>query len=263
MKVRKTLAASLGELAMIIGPENARRDLVDVWWDAMRCAEDGDIRLKAIEALPLLVNALGEGEARATIFSGLVKLWEEGWLRNWRAREGIIKVIPDLVGAPAYPESLHRILKWGLEDDFGAVREVSISVVSGFGHSLLGLSKGCPGHAHATGKWTLENCTGSTAAQYPRTSLCCFISETHDVRNLSSGFSVAHDDIPDTLLACKHWPRHPQWIATWQTNTIGELLNNSPVTASLASESASLVSWVVFSVCMNYGDSSSVLIRGA
>ena len=132
IKVRKTLAASLGELARVIGPENARRDLVDVWWDAMRCAEDGDVRLKAIEALPLFVSALGEGEARDTIFSGLVKIWEEGWLRNWRAREGIIKIIPDLAGAAAHPECVHRILRWGLEDDFGAVREVSISVVSKF-----------------------------------------------------------------------------------------------------------------------------------
>lgn len=98
----------------------------------MRCTEDGDIRLKAIEVLPLLVNALGEGEARDTLFSGLIKIWEEGWLRNWRAREGIIKIIPDVAGAPAYPECVHQILKWGLEDDFGAVREVSISVVSKF-----------------------------------------------------------------------------------------------------------------------------------
>lgn len=135
MKVRKTLAASLGELAKIIGPENARRDLINVWWDAMRCSEDSDIQLKAIEALPLFVIALGEGEARDTIFSGLIKLWEEGWLRNWRARESIIKVIPDLAGAPAHPECVYRTLKWGLEDDFGAVREVSISVVSMFNQS--------------------------------------------------------------------------------------------------------------------------------
>lgn len=141
MKVRKTLAASLGELAMIIGPENAQRDLVDVWWDAMRCAEDGDIRLKAIEALPLLVNALGEGEARAAIFSGLIKVWEEGWLRNWRAREGIIKIIPHLAGAPAYPECIHLILKWGLEDDFGAVREVSISAVSNLVNHIFASSR--------------------------------------------------------------------------------------------------------------------------
>ncbi|KAF8844583.1 ARM repeat-containing protein [Paxillus ammoniavirescens] len=129
-KVRRTLAASLGELAMVIGPDNARRDLVNVWWDAMRCDEDGDIRLKAIEAVPTLVDALGEGEARDSIFAGLVKLWEEGWLRNWRAREGVINILPDLVGSLTHPECVHQLLKRGLEDDFGAVREVSISMVT-------------------------------------------------------------------------------------------------------------------------------------
>jgi serine/threonine-protein phosphatase 4 regulatory subunit 1 len=131
-KVRRTLAASLGELAMVIGPDNARRDLVNVWWDAMRCEEDCDIRLKAIEAVPTLVDALGEGEARDGIFAGLIKLWEEGWLRNWRAREGVINILPDLVGSLTHPECVHQLLKRGLEDDFGAVREVSISMVSRF-----------------------------------------------------------------------------------------------------------------------------------
>ncbi|KAF9227539.1 ARM repeat-containing protein [Gyrodon lividus] len=129
-KVRRTLAASLGELAMVIGPENARQDLIDVWWDAMRCEEDGDIRLNAIEAVPPLVDALGEGEARDSIFTGLIKFWEEGWLRNWRAREGVIKILPNLVGSLAHPECVHQLLRRGLEDDFGAVREISISVVT-------------------------------------------------------------------------------------------------------------------------------------
>ncbi|KIK98846.1 hypothetical protein PAXRUDRAFT_30878 [Paxillus rubicundulus Ve08.2h10] len=129
-KVRRTLAASLGELAMVIGPDNARRDLVNVWWDAMRCEEDGDIRMKAIEAVPTLVDALGEGEARDGIFAGLIKCWEEGWLRNWRAREGVINILPDLVGSLTHPECIHQLLKRGLEDDFGAVREVSISMVT-------------------------------------------------------------------------------------------------------------------------------------
>jgi serine/threonine-protein phosphatase 4 regulatory subunit 1 len=115
---------------MIVGPENAREDLVPVWCDAMRCEEDGDIRLKAIEAIPLFVEALGEGEARDSIFTGLVEIWEEGWLRNWRTREAVIKILSDLAGSLTHPCCLHRLLKWGLEDDFGAVREVSISVVS-------------------------------------------------------------------------------------------------------------------------------------
>ncbi|KIJ68977.1 hypothetical protein HYDPIDRAFT_105528 [Hydnomerulius pinastri MD-312] len=130
LKIRRTLAASLGELAEIIGPENAQRDLIDVWWDAMRCEEDGDIRLKAIDVVPLFVEALGEGKARDGIFSGLVKVWEEGLLRNWRAREGVIKILPDIAGSPTHPECVHELLKRGLEDAFGAVREISISVVA-------------------------------------------------------------------------------------------------------------------------------------
>ncbi|KAF9246206.1 armadillo-type protein [Melanogaster broomeanus] len=75
-------------------------------------------------------EALGEGEARDSIFADLVKIWEEGWLRNWRAREAVIKILSDLAGSLAHPDCLHQLLKWGLEDDFGAVREISISVVS-------------------------------------------------------------------------------------------------------------------------------------
>lgn len=129
-KVRRTLAASLGELARIIGPENAARDLLHVWWDAMRCDEDGDIRLKAIEALPLFVEALGEGRARDDIFSGLVKIWEEGWLsRSWRAREHLVQVLPDLAGSPSHPDCVHLLVLKALEDGFGTVRDAAINVV--------------------------------------------------------------------------------------------------------------------------------------
>lgn len=129
-KVRRTLAASLGELARVIGPENAARDLSQVWWDAMRCDDDGDVRLKAIEALPLFVDSLGEGKARDDIFTGLVKAWEEGWLsRNWRARENLIQVLADLAGSPSHPDCVCRLLKNGLEDDFGTVRDAAIHVI--------------------------------------------------------------------------------------------------------------------------------------
>ncbi|KAL4068026.1 armadillo-type protein [Scleroderma citrinum] len=130
-KVRRTLAASLGELARVIGPENAARDLIHVWWDAMRCDEDGDIRLKVIEALPLFVDALGDGKARDDIFAGLVKIWEEGWLsRSWRARECLIQVLPDLAGSPTHPDCLHHLVQKGLEDSFGTVRDAAINVVT-------------------------------------------------------------------------------------------------------------------------------------
>ncbi|KAI6045386.1 armadillo-type protein [Pisolithus marmoratus] len=130
-KVRRTLAASLGELARVVGVENATRDLLQVWWDAMQSEDDGDVQLKAIEALPQFVDSLGEGKARDDIFTGLVKAWEEGWFsRNWRAREGLVQVLADLAGSPSHPESLRRLLKNALEDDFGTVRDAGINVVT-------------------------------------------------------------------------------------------------------------------------------------
>ncbi|KAG6335396.1 hypothetical protein ID866_3691 [Astraeus odoratus] len=130
-KVRRTLAASLGELARVIGTENAVHDLMQVWWDAMQCDEDGDVRLKALEALPLFVETLGEGKARNDIFSGLVKAWEEGWLsRSWRAREYLVQLLADLAGSPSYPDCVRRLLARGLADDFGTVRDAAIHVIT-------------------------------------------------------------------------------------------------------------------------------------
>ncbi|KAG1877876.1 armadillo-type protein [Suillus subalutaceus] len=128
-KIRRTLAASLGELAKIIGPDNAQRDMMSLWWDAMRSEDDHEIKFKAIEAVPLFVEALGEGRARDEVIAGLLNVWEEGWLRNWRAREGVIKIIADLAGGPERPDNIRALLKKALEDDFGAVRETAISVI--------------------------------------------------------------------------------------------------------------------------------------
>jgi len=128
-KIRRTLAASLGDLAKIIGPDNAQRDMMGVWWDAMRSEDDNEIKYKAIEAVPLFVEVLGEGQAREKVITGLLDLWEEGWLRNWRAREGVIKIITDLAGGPERPHSIRTLLRKGLEDEFGAVRETAISVI--------------------------------------------------------------------------------------------------------------------------------------
>lgn len=128
-KIRRTLAASLGDLAKIIGPDNAQRDMMSLWWDTMRSEDDPEIKLKAIEAVPLFVEALGEGRAREEVITGLLNVWEEGWLRSWRAREGVIKIIADLAGGPERPDNIRALLKKALEDEFGAVRETAISVI--------------------------------------------------------------------------------------------------------------------------------------
>lgn len=75
------------------------------------------------------------------------------------------------------------------------------------------------------------------------------------------GLNVTQKDVPDTLLASKHWLRFLKRIATRQIKATGKLSNNSPVTALLVSESALLVLLVVFLVCLDHESSSGVLTR--
>ncbi|EIW85038.1 ARM repeat-containing protein [Coniophora puteana RWD-64-598 SS2] len=130
-KVRRTLAASLGDLANIIGPDSARRDLKGVWLDAMRCEEEGDIRMKAIECLASLLDSL-DPEGQDEIYTGLEIIWSEGWLRNWRERDGIIRALLKTNSPPKKFEHVHRLIRIALQDDFGGVRDAAIDTIAAF-----------------------------------------------------------------------------------------------------------------------------------
>jgi serine/threonine-protein phosphatase 4 regulatory subunit 1 len=128
--VRRTLAASLGELAKIIGPENARRDLVGVWWDAIRCDEE-EVRIKAVECVELFLTALGAAEVREDIVRGLLEVWEEGVFKGWRERETIAKALVGLTGLVGAdrPAIIRGLLRKTLRDSVVAVRETAVAAV--------------------------------------------------------------------------------------------------------------------------------------
>ena len=127
--VLRTLAASLGELARIIGPENARRDLVDVWWRLLR--SDKLVRPKVVESLEELVKVVGAGVGKALV-EGVFKAWNEDVFKDWREREVIQKTLVAwlrLLGVESL--TLFRgLLMKGLEDAAATVREAAISAVS-------------------------------------------------------------------------------------------------------------------------------------
>ncbi|TFK42686.1 armadillo-type protein [Crucibulum laeve] len=129
-KVRRTLAASLGELAKIIGTQNSETDLVPVWWDAIRY-EDEDVRLKAIESTDTFVTML-TGETRKDIIQGLLTVWDEGTFRGWRERDLIIRHLAGLARGVGQqnPTVIRTLLLRALEDSIAAVREAGISVLS-------------------------------------------------------------------------------------------------------------------------------------
>jgi serine/threonine-protein phosphatase 4 regulatory subunit 1 len=130
VKVRRTLAASLGELAKIIGPDNAQRDLVPVWWDSINCKEDGEVRLKAIECVGTFVDVLDE--RKVEVAEQLLTVWKDGTLTGWRERQVAVGAVVDFIRSVSatQPGVVQGLLKVALEDGVAGVREAAISIVS-------------------------------------------------------------------------------------------------------------------------------------
>ncbi|KAF9001864.1 armadillo-type protein [Cyathus striatus] len=128
-KVRKTLAASLGELAKIIGQKHACNDLVGVWWDSIRC-EDEEVRTKAIESLELLIGVL-DVENGSYLVQGLLTVWDEQVFRGWRERGLVIRGLVRLTEqiGQRNPAVIKNLLLRGLGDNAAAVRESAISIL--------------------------------------------------------------------------------------------------------------------------------------
>ncbi|KAL1707813.1 armadillo-type protein [Schizophyllum commune] len=126
-KVRRTLAASLGALAGIIGPENARQDLMVVWWDSIRC-EEQEVRGKVIEAMEAFVDALGPCTERIEVVQSVLQVWDEGMLTAWRERETVAKSLIGVTRAIGQedPKLVRSLLMKTLEDNVAAVRETAV-----------------------------------------------------------------------------------------------------------------------------------------
>ena len=135
VRVRCTLAASLGELAKILGAENAHKDLMQVFNSSIT-AEEGEVRLKAIEALELFIRELSD-EDRWEVLGALLSAWNGDRLRGWREREGAVKLLNVFsdyqydIPARNYSRGrqLRDILLKGLEDGVASVRDTAVSVV--------------------------------------------------------------------------------------------------------------------------------------
>ena len=135
-KIRRTLAASLGEIAKIIGEEHAAADLMGVFWSSLHAAE-GEVRSKVIEALQSFVRALAHPQ-RAEVVQGLEEAFSSGKLSSWRERESAVKVLAGLVEVEGVNNGvLQTMLVKALDDRVAAVREAAVSVVRAQGCPVL------------------------------------------------------------------------------------------------------------------------------
>jgi len=130
-KVRRTLAASLGEMANIIGPEQAVEDLVPVFWDAVGglSKEEEDIRTKALEGLPKLLRSLSRAQ-QEEMAASLITIWENS-SQYWRQRELFAGYLGDLVGLfGSRTDVVQDLMGRALRDEIAAVRDAAIGTVS-------------------------------------------------------------------------------------------------------------------------------------
>ena len=130
-KVRRTLAASLGEMANIIGPEQAGEDLVPVFWAAVRglTKEEEDIRTKALEGLPKLLRSLSHAQ-QEEMAAGLLTIWENS-SQYWRQRELFAGYLGDLVGlVGSRTDVVQELMGGALRDEIAAVRDAAIGTAS-------------------------------------------------------------------------------------------------------------------------------------
>ncbi|TBU65648.1 ARM repeat-containing protein [Dichomitus squalens] len=131
LKIRKTLAASLGEIAKIIGEEHAAADLMSVFWSSLHAAE-GEVRTKIVEALPAFVRALAHPQ-RVEVVRGLEEAFSSGKLSSWRERERAVKALDGVVEVEGVDSGvLQTMLVKALDDRVAAVREAAVSVLPVF-----------------------------------------------------------------------------------------------------------------------------------
>lgn len=135
VNVRRSLVASLGELAKIVGPENAKRDLIGVWRDAARSEEE--VRGKAVQCLEVFVGALADPD-RVDVVRDIWNVWQYGGWKGWREREGLARSLKGIVGlllGNSDREALmlvRSLLRFALWDAVSAVREAGVEAVRGF-----------------------------------------------------------------------------------------------------------------------------------
>ncbi|KAG8910906.1 hypothetical protein FRC00_007366, partial [Tulasnella sp. 408] len=126
-KVRKTLGASIGEIARIIGPDYASRDLVSIWWELMH-DDNAEARAKVVGCVAAFVNALGPNDRR-NIGLQLEGLWGTS-LTGWRDREALATQFGELsalltpVGRGG---SIKTLLVSALTDRTAAVRDAAVA----------------------------------------------------------------------------------------------------------------------------------------
>lgn len=137
IKVRRTFAYSLHEIARIIGPDRTERDLVQIF--ALYLMDLDDVKQGVLEHLAEFLGTLAVS-SRNEYIPILAEVWD-GVMTNWRLRDilaGQLRDIALLFDAARVVEHILPLAIRACQDEFAAVRETGVeSVSSGIGRFLL------------------------------------------------------------------------------------------------------------------------------
>ncbi|KAF7725695.1 hypothetical protein EC973_009412 [Apophysomyces ossiformis] len=125
IKVRRTFAYSLHEIARIIGPERTERDLVQIF--ALYLMDLDDVKQGVIEHLAEFLGTLAVS-SRNEYIPILAEVWD-GVMTNWRLRDILaaqLRGIAMLFDAGRVVEHILPLAIRACHDEFAAVRETGV-----------------------------------------------------------------------------------------------------------------------------------------
>ncbi|EPQ27336.1 uncharacterized protein PFL1_05258 [Pseudozyma flocculosa PF-1] len=130
LNVRKSLAASLHEIAKIIGPDAAKDDLLPAA-DRFLGDHEHEVRIAVLENIDVLLRCLPRPEAESTL-QRLLALWSMDFSRDWRLRERLALHIPSMAKQFLLDDEqgqLVTLMHMALADSVSAVRDAGVKCV--------------------------------------------------------------------------------------------------------------------------------------
>ncbi|KAI9357464.1 armadillo-type protein [Pilaira anomala] len=127
LKVRRTFAYSLHDIARIIGPERTERDLVQIF--ALYLMDLDDVKQGVLEHLAEFLNVLAIS-SRNEYIPILAEVWD-GVMLNWHLRDILAHQLRDIARLFDASRVVEHILPLAIRachDEFAAVRETGVEI---------------------------------------------------------------------------------------------------------------------------------------
>lgn len=129
-KVRQSLAASLHEVAKLVGSENTQQDLLPLLERFLSDQEeDGEIKFAALEHANVVLHHLADKSVALQALGKLHDLWSTSFSGDWRLREALALQIPALADDFVLEDEdgcLMNLMQMALSDPVSSVREAGV-----------------------------------------------------------------------------------------------------------------------------------------